>query len=119
MVWPTTCRRITQYFRGWRHTGVDIACSTGADIYSAEEGVVEKAGWNSGGYGNHIIVKHPDGTKTLYAHIKARGILVSPGDYVKKGQLIAYMGSTGRSTGPHLHFEIIVRGSRINPFNRL
>ena len=104
---------------GWRHTGVDIACEMGANVYASEEGTVEKAGFNRGGYGNHIILKHSDGSKTLYAHLKAGGILVSPGEYVKKGQVIGLMGSTGRSTGAHLHFEIIINGTRVNPFNRL
>lgn len=119
LFWPTVCRRITQYFRGWRHTGIDIACKSASNIYAARAGVVEKAGWNSGGYGNRIIIKHSDGSKTLYAHLKAKGILVSTGESVKKGQVIGLMGSTGRSTGNHLHFEVIERGSRINPFNRL
>ena len=119
MFWPTTCRRLTQYFRGWRHTGIDIACGLGENVYSAQDGLVERAGWNAGGYGNRIIIKHSDGTKTLYAHLKAGGILVAPGQYVNQGDLIGLMGSTGRSTGPHLHFEVIVSGTRVNPFNYL
>jgi murein DD-endopeptidase MepM/ murein hydrolase activator NlpD len=119
MFWPTTCRRITQYFRGWRHTGIDIACGFGKNIYAAADGIVEKAGWNSGGYGNRIIIKHPNGTKTLYAHLKPQGILVAPGQTVKKGEVIGLAGSTGRSTGPHLHFEVIERGTRKNPFDWL
>ncbi len=118
-LWPTVCRRITQYFMGWRHTGIDIACGMGLNVYAAEEGAVEKAWFNSGGYGNHIVLKHSDGSKTLYAHLKAGGILVSTGEYVKKGQVIGLMGSTGRSTGAHLHFEIIINGTRVNPFNWL
>lgn len=119
LFWPTTCRRITQYFKGWLHTGVDIACSIGSNVYAAEEGVVDQAGWNSGGYGNRVIIRHSDGTKTLYAHLKAKGILVAPGDYVAKGEVIGLMGSTGRSTGSHLHFEVLIGGSRVNPFSRL
>jgi len=88
-------------------------------VYSAQDGLVERAGWNAGGYGNRIIIKHSDGTKTLYAHLKAGGILVAPGQYVNQGDLIGLMGSTGRSTGPHLHFEVIVSGTRVNPFNYL
>lgn len=118
-LWPTVCRRITQYFMNWRHTGLDIACSMGADVYAAEEGIVEKAWFNRGGYGNHIILEHSDGSKTLYGHLKAGGMLVSPGEYVKKGQVIGLMGSTGRSSGTHLHFEVIINGTRVNPFNRL
>jgi len=119
LFWPTTCRRITQYFKGWRHTGIDIACGYGSNIYAAADGTIEKAGWNSGGYGNRIIVNHGNGLKTLYAHLKPQGILVSAGEYVKKGEIIGLMGTTGRSTGTHLHFEVIISGTRINPFNRL
>lgn len=118
-LWPTVCRRITQYFLGWRHTGIDIACSFGAAIYAAEEGVVEKAGWNGGGYGNYVIIRHDNRTKTLYGHIKQQGILVSPGERVEKGETIGLMGSTGRSTGPHVHFELLINGTRVNPFNEL
>lgn len=118
-LWPTVCRRITQYFLGWRHTGIDIACSLGASIYAAEGGVVEKAGWNPGGYGNYVIIRHNNSTKTLYGHIKQRGILVSPGERVEKGETIGLMGSTGRSTGPHVHFELLINGTRVNPFNEL
>jgi len=119
LFWPTVCRRITQYFQGWRHTGIDIACSAGSNIYAATDGVVEQAGWNASGYGNRIIIKHSNGSKTVYAHLKAGGILVNIGQYVAKGEVIGLMGSTGRSTGYHLHFEVIVNGTRINPFNRL
>jgi len=119
LFWPTICRRITQYFKGWRHTGIDVACASGSNIYAAEEGTVTKAGWNAGGYGNRIIIRHPDGSQTLYGHLKTGGILVEVGEYVKKGQVIGKEGSTGRSTGPHLHFEVIENGSRINPFDRL
>ena len=120
LFWPTNCRRITQYFKGWRHTGIDIACGMGVNVYAAADGIVERAGggWN-GGYGNMIIMRHNDGTKTLYGHLQAGGILVSPGEYIKKGRVIGLMGSSGRSTGPHVHFEIIINGTRVNPFNRL
>lgn len=120
LFWPTNCRRITQYFKGWRHTGIDIACGMGVNVYAAADGIVERAkgGWN-GGYGNMIIIRHNDGTKTLYGHLQASGILVSPGEYIKKGRVIGLMGSSGRSTGPHVHFEIIINGTRVNPFNRL
>lgn len=118
LFWPTTCRRITQNFIGWRHTGIDIACHNGAQIYAAEDGIVEKASWHQGGYGYHIIINHNNGKKTLYAHL-LKNLQVRAGQSVEKGQLIGYMGSTGRSTGSHLHFEVIVNGTRYNPFNYL
>ncbi len=114
LMWPTTTRRISQYF-SWRHAGIDLANSTGTPIYAAEEGVVQAAGWNSGGYGYYIIIDHGQGLKTLYAH--ASKLLVSAGERVPRGLQIALMGSTGRSTGSHLHFEVIVQGRRINPLN--
>lgn len=93
---------------------VDLACPTGTPIKASADGTVlfAKYGYN-GGYGNLIIVKHSNGTTTFYAHLKAEGILVSQGQSVPQGQVIGYVGSTGRSTGPHLHFE--VRGASKNP----
>lgn len=114
LLWPTSVKRMTQYYT-WRHGGVDIAGPTGTPIYAAEEGIVEIAGWNKGGYGNYIIIDHGGGLKTLYGH--ASKLLVSAGDRVGRGDEIAKMGSTGRSTGPHLHFETRVRGARTNPLN--
>lgn len=112
-IWPTTVRRITQYF-GWRHTGLDIAGPSGTPIYSARDGVVSRSqcGWN-GGYGCYIIIDHGGGIQTLYAHNSQ--LFVSVGQTVSQGQNIAAMGSTGRSTGPHVHFEVRVNGSRQNP----
>lgn len=110
--WPTVRRRITQYFT-WRHPAVDIGDSVATPIYAAEAGVVQVAGWNRGGYGYYIIIDHGGGLQTLYAHnTKLR---VTVGDRVERGQQIADMGSTGRSTGPHLHFEVRVQGRRVNP----
>jgi LysM repeat protein len=110
--WPAVSHYITQYF-GWRHTGLDIGDKTGDPIYAAEDGLVEASGWNKGGYGNYIIINHGGGYKTLYGH--ASKLLVSAGDTVSRGQVIGLIGSTGRSTGPHLHFEVRVNGSRVNP----
>ena len=87
---------------------VDISCGViGTPIHAAADGIVEfaKYGWN-GAYGNLIIMKHPNGMTTFYAHIKDGGLRVSQGETVKQGQVIAYVGSTGRSTGPHVHFEV-------------
>lgn len=112
-IWPTSVRRITQYF-GWRHTGVDIAGPSGSPLYAARAGTVTKSqcGWN-GGYGCYVIIDHGGGVQTLYAHASA--LYVSVGQSVSQGQTVAAMGSTGRSTGPHIHFEIRVNGARQNP----
>lgn len=114
MNWPTVGYRITQYY-SWRHTGLDIGNKVGTPLYAADDGVVEKSGWNNGGYGYMVLINHGGGVKTRYAH--ASKLYVSAGDEVKKGQVIAAMGSTGRSTGPHIHFEVIVNGKRLNPLN--
>lgn len=114
--WPTSVRKITQYF-GWRHTGVDIADRNSPPVYAAEAGTVVRAqasGWN-GGYGNNIIIDHGNGLQTLYGHMKT--LFVSAGDKVSRGQTIGIMGNTGRSTGPHLHFEVRSNGARLNPLS--
>ena len=102
---------------GRNHNGVDLAAPNGTDITAADSGTVVSAGWNSGGYGNLVIIDHGDGTQTYYAHCSE--LLVSKGETVEKGELIAKVGSTGRSTGNHLHFEIRVNGSPVNPANYL
>jgi len=112
LLWPTSGHVITQYY-GWKHTGVDIDGDFTSPLYAAYDGVVTTAGWNSGGYGLQIIVKHPNGMMTRYAH--SSKLFVKVGDAVKRGQVIAMMGSTGRSTGSHLHFEVYVNGKRGNP----
>jgi murein DD-endopeptidase MepM/ murein hydrolase activator NlpD len=113
-LWPTSVRKITQYY-GWRHTGVDIGGPIGTPIYASRVGKVTKSqcGWN-GGYGCYIILNHGGGIETLYAHNSQ--LYVSVGAQVSQGQIIAGMGSTGRSTGPHLHYEVRVNGKRQNPF---
>ncbi len=111
-IWPTSASRVTQYF-SWRHTGVDIAGPTTNRIYAAGDGTVIFAGWAQG-YGNSIVVDHGKGIKTRYGH--SRLLYVKSGDAVSQGQTIAMVGSTGRSTGPHLHFEVIKNGVRVNPF---
>jgi murein DD-endopeptidase MepM/ murein hydrolase activator NlpD len=115
MTWPTSCRHISQYF-GWRHSGLDIACGYGVPIYAANSGRVIKAqGGYNGGYGNITIIDHGNGTQTLYGHQSK--IYVSIGETVTKGQVIGAMGSTGRSTGPHIHFEVRSGGVRRNPLS--
>jgi len=112
-IWPADARIITQYF-GYRHRGLDIAGKSGTNIYAARAGTVKtsQCGWNYG-YGCHIVIDHGGGVTTLYAHNSV--MYVSPGQYVNRGQVIALMGSTGRSTGPHLHFEIRFSGAVQNP----
>lgn len=117
---PTT-GRITSGF-GYRnnpfgrgkefHNGVDIANSSGTKIKAAGSGVITFAGYN-GGYGRHIIISHGYGYQSVYGH--NRKLLVKVGDKVEKGQVISQMGSTGRSTGPHLHFEVRLNGDPIDP----
>lgn len=115
MAWPTKGYRITQYF-SWSHNGVDIGNKVGTPIYAAEAGVVEIAqGGYNGGYGNTIVINHGGGRKTRYGH--ASKLFVKVGDVVEKGENIAAMGSTGRSTGSHLHFEVLINGIRYNPLN--
>jgi murein DD-endopeptidase MepM/ murein hydrolase activator NlpD len=115
-IWPAKGVLTSGY--GWRwgrmHKGVDIAAPIGTPIAAAAAGEVISAGWNSGGYGNLVKIKHPDGSVTLYAHNSR--ILVRSGQMVEQGDLIALMGSTGYSTGPHLHFEIHPPGQgAVNP----
>lgn len=100
------------------HTGIDIGATMGSNIVAAESGTVILAnyGWN-GGYGNYIILSHGNGITTRYAH--ASQLYVSAGQTVSKGQVIAAVGSTGNSTGPHLHFEVRQNGSHTNPLNYL
>ena len=98
------------------HAGVDWATPTGTAVFASSAGTVAKAGWG-GGYGYVIFINHPDGNQTRYAHLSK--VLVKPGQTVSQGQKIALSGSTGVSTGPHLHFEIVVNGTRVNPLKFL
>ena len=113
--WPTTDTRITQYYH-WRHSGLDIAGTLKSPIYAAESGVVESVGWGSG-YGYQILVKHDNGMKTRYAHLSK--FHVKKGQRVARGETIGMVGSTGRSTGPHLHLEVYDGGYRRNPLSYL
>jgi murein DD-endopeptidase MepM/ murein hydrolase activator NlpD len=105
-VWPTKGVFTSGY--GWRwgrmHKGIDVANNVGTPIVAAREGQVIFSGWSDGGYGYLVEISHPDGSRTLYAHNSR--LMVRKGDVVRQGQTISLMGSTGRSTGPHLHFEI-------------
>lgn len=119
-IWPTD-GDVTSRF-GWRsspwddssdwHPGIDIANDSGTPIYAAASGVVVHSGWYSG-YGRTIEIDHGNGIITLYGHNSE--LEVEVGQYVQKGELISYMGSTGYSTGPHLHYEVRINGSPVNP----
>lgn len=110
-VWPTN-GTITQYFT-WYHAGYDIANRALPPILAADSGTVITSGWNSGGYGNYVIIDHGNGFRTLYAHLSK--LYVVQGQTVARGNQIGQMGSTGRSTGPHLHFEVFKNGVRLSP----
>ena len=119
-LWPAKGTLTSGY--GWRwgrmHRGIDVANSVGTPIIAAADGKVVFSGWSSGGYGYLVELAHSDGSKTRYAHNSA--LLVKKGQQVFQGTAIARMGSTGRSTGPHLHFEIIKPGlGAVNPVRHL
>lgn len=97
------------------HTGVDWAAPRGTPIIATGNGVVEKAGWDSGGYGNQTIVRHANGYESSYNHQSAIAKGVVPGAKVRQGQVIGWVGTTGESTGPHLHYEMIVNGTKVDP----
>ncbi|HZK52705.1 MAG TPA: peptidoglycan DD-metalloendopeptidase family protein [Desulfosporosinus sp.] len=114
LAWPLRGPINSSYGSRWGslHTGLDIGGSTGSSYCAAASGTVVSAGWG-GGYGNMIIIDHGNGVKTRYAH--SSKLLVTVGQQVKQGQRIGLVGSTGNSTGPHLHFEVIINGSTVNP----
>jgi murein DD-endopeptidase MepM/ murein hydrolase activator NlpD len=117
--WPTTSRIITQYF-SWYHSGLDVATSWFSampPIFACAGGRVVRAGWDPTGYGIMVIVDHGNGYQTLYAHLSK--LRVSYGDYVKQGDQVGVMGNTGRSTGPHLHFEVRKGSAKQNPLNHV
>ncbi len=99
------------------HRGIDIsgANASGSLVVAGASGTVTEAGWSTGGYGNYVIIDHGNGVETLYAHMLDNSLMVSPGDYVQKGQTIGRVGNTGYSFGAHLHFEVRVNGNRLNP----
>ncbi|HOV14243.1 MAG TPA: M23 family metallopeptidase, partial [Spirochaetota bacterium] len=100
------------------HTGIDLAYQPGTPIVSTAPGVVEKVEWNPGGYGWYLKIYHKLGFSTLYAHLRSQPI-VSPGEKVRKGQIIGYMGSTGASTGTHVHYEVRLGNSLKDPWDFL
>ena len=115
-IWPAAGYVSSPYglrFNGTEfHQGIDIAADMGAPIVATADGVVTAAGWN-GGYGNMVDVDHGGGIVTRYGHASA--VAVTVGQQVRRGEVIAYVGSTGRSTGPHVHYEVRVNGAPVNP----
>ncbi|MBQ3257391.1 MAG: peptidoglycan DD-metalloendopeptidase family protein [Oscillospiraceae bacterium] len=126
-VWPTPNSRLITSLYGNRmhpilgyeryHSGVDINGSVGDPVVAADGGTVILSSYDPGGYGNYVVINHGNGRTTLYAHMSS--VAVSVGNVVSQGQTIAYVGSTGLSTGPHLHFEIAVNGNRHDPLSYL
>jgi murein DD-endopeptidase MepM/ murein hydrolase activator NlpD len=115
-IWPAKGVFTSGFGRRWgrMHAGIDVAAPVGTPIYAVAPGVVVRSGWNSGGYGNLVDIRHPDGTLTRYGHNSR--LMVKAGQQVEQGEKIAEMGSTGNSTGPHLHFEIHLQGKKaVNP----
>ena len=108
-MWPTSGAISQRY--AWYHQAVDIANRSNPDVVASQGGTVVTAGWNAGGYGNYVVIDHGNGYKTLYAHLLNNSIVVKAGQRV--------MGSTGRSTGTHLHFEVISSKGKLNPLNVL
>ena len=119
-VYPTVMHWLsgTDYQPEINHWGIDLAGTMSSAIYASDSGVIVYAGWNDWGYGNVLVIDHGDGWQTLYAHLSE--LKVGCGASVHQGDVIALMGSTGRSTGPHLHFEIMsTAGARVNPHSFL
>lgn len=118
LIWPVSGPVVSGYGMRWgrMHEGIDISASSGTPIVAAAAGTVIHAGW-LGGYGNLVVVDHGSGLATAYAH--ASSILVSLGQQVSQGQTIALVGSTGNSSGPHLHFEVRVNGTAVDPLGYL
>lgn len=120
-MWPARGQVSSPYGLRWGgsdfHPGIDIANDMGTPIVATADGTVSVAGWNSGGYGNMVDIDHGNGIMTRYSH--AMQVVVVPGQHVRRGQVIAYMGSTGYSTGPHVHYEVRVNGSPVNPVGYL
>lgn len=115
--WPTGNHYLSGYEFSSTHLGIDIAAGEGAPVYASDSGVVVNAGWNSGGYGNVIMIDHGNGYQTVYAHLSQVNVALCQG--VTRGSLIGAAGSTGNSTGAHLHFEVRLNGGYVNPWSVL
>lgn len=125
-VWPVGKRRISSRFGTRRHPillyttthwGVDYATKIGTPVGAAADGEITFIG-NRGGYGKYVQMRHTNGYSTAYAHLNSYNRALKVGDFVKQGQIIAFSGNTGRSTGPHLHFEVIKNGKKVNPLGK-
>jgi murein DD-endopeptidase MepM/ murein hydrolase activator NlpD len=95
------------------HAGLDFTAPTGTPIYATADGTIKEANFNAGGYGNHVIINHGFGYETLYAHMVR--IKAKAGQKVKRGEVIGWVGSSGKSTGPHCHYEVIKNGTKVDP----
>lgn len=123
-LWPLEGRLLSSFgtrqdpFSGMGgfHAGVDISAPTGTPVRATADGTVDFAGWNSG-FGKLLVIRHPGGVETYYAHLS--GFAVIPGQEIRMGEVVAYSGSTGRSTAPHLHYEVRDHGTPINPYKFL
>lgn len=106
--------RIDPLYKDYRlHAGLDFAAPVGTPIYATSDGVVQTAGFNTDGYGNKVVINHGYGYQTLYGHMVR--VKAKVGQSVKRGEVIGYVGSTGKSTGPHCHYEVIKRGVKVDP----
>ena len=106
--------RIDPLYKDFRlHAGLDFSAPTGTPIYATSDGVVQSAGFSTDGYGNKVVINHGYGFQTLYAHMVR--VKAKAGQTVKRGEVIGYVGSTGKSTGSHLHYEVIKRGAKVDP----
>lgn len=115
-VWPVGARRITQYY-WYGHQAIDVGLVTGSPLYASDTGTVTYATWSPYCYGNLIVINHGNGFETFYAHLD--GFNVTPGQTVYQGSLIGWTGNTGCSSGPHVHFEIRLNKSRLDPISYL
>ena len=97
------------------HTGMDFPSKTGRPVYATGDGVIENVESNFWGYGNIVLINHGFGYKTMYAHLSEFKSKI--GQKVKRGEVVGFIGSTGKSTGPHLHYEVIKNGEKVNPVN--
>lgn len=106
--------RVDPLYKDYRlHAGLDFAAPSGTPIYATADGVVQAAGFNTDGYGNKVVISHGYGYQTLYGHMVR--VKAKVGQRVKRGEVIGYIGSTGKSTGPHCHYEVIKRGTKVDP----
>lgn len=118
-IWPAAGTVTSRFGRrgGEFHPGIDIAGAAGTTVVATADGVVVHSEWDDGGYGKMVEINHGNGISTIYGHNSV--IVVSNGQTVKRGQIVAYSGSTGYSTGPHVHYEIRVNGTAVDPTNFL